>query len=302
MSSPKSLFAKALGLAALGMALAFGVALLAGWSFGDIKRETRIALGLPKLWNTNFNEDTVRWIEMACPDGDPIVVVTGGQSNAANSFGKPEPSDPNSPNVMFFDGKCYPLASPVLGATTLGQSMWPALGDRLTQAYDRPVVFINGAVGMSQVSDWVDRRSGYLSKLTQRIAEAKTLGFEPDLVLWIQGETDAAIQVDPAGFARDLGTIVTEIEREGEMAPNQTPWVLYRSTECHGRENNGADLEAAMAAMTADPSDNLYLGPSLTVYPPELRLDGCHLNLRGQARLIEETMQFVREKELIDTP
>jgi len=265
-----------------------------------MKREARLALGLPKFWNTNFNEDTARWSEVTCPVDDPIVVVTGGQSNAANSFGKPETSDPNSPNVMFFGGKCYPLSSPVLGATTVGQSLWPALGDRLTQDYARPVVFINGAVGMSQVSDWVDRRSGYLSKLAQRIVTARAIGLEPDLVLWIQGETDAAVQVDPSKFAGGLGTIITELERQGGMVANKTPWVLYRSTECHGRENNGAELEAALTEMASDPSDEIHLGPSLTIYSNEFRLDGCHLNLRGQARLIEETMQFLHQEELID--
>lgn len=265
-----------------------------GVSFADVKRETRLTLGLPKFWVINFHEDVSSKISVDCPTGDPIVIVTGGQSNAANSFGPVSQVAQNEQAVMVFGEGCYLLSNPVLGATGDGESLWVHLGKELAQTTGRQVVFINGAVGRSQVSDWLDDRSQYRSRLVNSIKGAKSLGYTPDFVLWIQGETNAGVRVDPQEFSNGLALLITKIEQEA-IINGQAQWVLYRSTHCTERPNNGLALENALARLTAPNDDRLHLGPSLTKFDNTMRHDDCHLNYVGRDALVAETMIFLKK-------
>jgi DNA-directed RNA polymerase subunit K/omega len=220
------------------------------------------------------------------------VIVTGGQSHAANALGRILPFEPHRNNVTVYRGQCYATSNPVLGATGVAESLWTRFGNRLTEETGRPVVFINGAVAGSQVSDWLDDRSGYRLRLVTTIREARELGYEPDLVIWIQGETDAAVGIAPEEFATSLARLSAVIEKESGMA-GTAPWMFLRSTFCRTMPENGPQLEAALESMTARPNDRLVLGPSLTKFPVELRHDECHLNGEGAALLIEDMVNSV---------
>lgn len=264
--------------------------LATGLSLADLRRETRLALGLPKFWQTNFVDDVAAKRPVACPGGDPLVIVTGGQSHAANALGRLLPFEPSADNVMIYGGRCYAVSNPVLGATGVAESLWTRFGARLAAKTARPVVFVNGAVAGSQVSDWLDDRSRYRARLVTTIREARGLGYEPDVVLWIQGETDAAANVDPREFVEGIATLVRAIESESNM-DGSAQWLLFRSTFCDGLPDNGPRLEAALASLTANPDDRLHLGPSVSRFDRSLRHDGCHLNGEGGALLIEDMLE-----------
>lgn len=289
------------GLVFCGLAALAVLAVLAalGVTPADLRRETRLALGLPKFWQTNFVEDVTSKRAVACPTGDPLVIVTGGQSHAANALGRLLPYEPSADNVMVYRSRCYAVANPVLGATGVAESLWTRFGARLVVETGRPVVFINGAVAGSQVTDWLDDRSGYRDRLVATIREARQLGYEPDVVLWIQGETDAAAGVDPDEFATGIARISTAIESESGMT-GSAQWLLFRSTFCDTLPENGPRLEAALTRLTADPDDRLHLGPSVTRFARSLRHDGCHLNGEGGALLIEDMLAALNRIGVID--
>lgn len=279
------------GLAAvLGVAMLIAVSLwLADVTAGDLRREARIALGLPKNWKTHFHEDQNTHPVVACPDlaSDPIVIITGGQSNAANSLGPEVDVIGNRRNAQVFAGRCFTLESPVLGATSFGMAVWPRLGDLLERATGRPVVFINGAVGGTQISDFTDRRSGYLERLTTTIVEADALGLRPDVAIWIQGTTDASVGMDSHRYLADQLKLMAAIER---AVPGDAPidWIIPLNTLCDNQRGNGRAIARTLAVYTDRSGDRTYAGPSLNGYGRELRHDSCHLNARGRDRLAEE--------------
>jgi len=294
----------------LSLSLVVIIALLAGaaglvavsspLAFNDFKRTVRISLGLPKNWETNFNEAVANRSSVQCPGNEAIVIVTGGQSNAANAIGDKlgevsrEALDARS--FMFFDGQCYQLADPVLGATGLNESLWPELGRKMVAAFDRPVVFINGAVHGSQVSDWLDQRSSYSTRLVKNITDAAKIGLTADFVFWIQGETDAALRVDPTQFGKDLLALIHLIEIEAQLKSNPPHWLLFLSTKCLDRPNNGPALEQQILQLAADRDDNIYTGPSLTDLPQTARRDGCHLNSDGRDKVTDRTIMALRDQ------
>jgi hypothetical protein len=269
----------------------------AGVDYRDVQRNIRIALGLPKHWQISFNDNVSRYLSVPCPNNDAIVIVTGGQSNAANSYESAPPADYNPQTFMFYDEKCYKLQSPVLGASGEADSLWPSLGDKLNMRVGRPMVFINAAVSGTQIGDWLDDRSRYLERLAHQILLARKLGLKPNFVLWIQGETDAGVQLDPTTYAREQEALITKLHSSG-ATNSKTKWVIYRSTHCTNRPNNGPAIELALSKL-ASKDDRIVLGPEVTDYDDNFRHDGCHLNTRGRDRLVNDSLSTIIGSKLV---
>lgn len=280
--------ALAAALALAGASFASGVVLgaLDGRVQGSVtaaKAQVRIALGLPKQWNPNVHDDASAHVEASCPDPDEaLVVVTGGQSNAANNVSSPLP--PLSGVYTFFDGACYATQDPVLGASGTRGSLWTQLGGRLREQSGRPVVFVHGAVGGSAYGDWLDARSGYLARLLGRVDQARAAGFEPDWIVWHQGETDAA------NAALDAGVLAGEIEALGsqllEAAPDARLY-LFQASRCVGaiRAEGRPEVREAQAA-AAGRLPRTVLGLDTDGLDDEHRLDGCHFNALGRDAIV----------------
>lgn len=110
-----------------------------------------------------------------------------------------------------------PATTPdLLAVTGRHGSLWTGLGSAIYGRTGRSVVFINGTVGGAQLGDLLDDRSDYLRRLAGQAAIARRIDLAPDYVFWIQGETDASGAVPPG-----------------------TPWVVYRSTHCKDRRDDG---------------------------------------------------------------
>jgi hypothetical protein len=259
----------------------------------DARRAIRVALGLPKKWVNDFNVDVAGHTVVPCPGADAIVIVTGGQSNASNAF-KPVTDTAAVPNgFMFFGGECYQLKTPVLGTSGKQDSLWPALGAAITSATQRPVVFINGAAGGTQLGDWLDDRSGYLQRLAGNIAGARQRGLEPQWVLWIQGETDAKTRIDPDLYVQQMRDLMDRFRAGAHLSP-QARWVLFRSTRCMNRPNNGPEIDRALTAFIDESStDPVIGGPMASELDDSYRWDTCHFNNRGRDRLVQETMAII---------
>lgn len=277
-----------LALVLLAVAGVFGFSRIDPVAFSDRKREFRLFFGLPKQWSHDFNVDASAYEKLACPGPDAIVIVTGGQSNAANALSDPLGPDAATQTFMMLDGACYRLRDPVLGATGRGGSLWSGLGPAIYRKTGRPVVFINGAVGGSQLGDWLDDRSKYRQRLVEQVAQARRAGLVPRYVFWIQGETDAAVLLDPALYVAQMRELVDRFDKAAVL-PAGTPWVVYRSTRCKDRRGNGPDIDRAIATW-AGQSNRIILGPLASALDSAKRWDGCHFNGAGRAALVAETL------------
>jgi hypothetical protein len=281
-------------LAGIGLVAALGLLVFSRvqpLQFADARREVRLALGLPKIWSTDFHDAPGAVQPVQCPAGEVIVIMTGGQSNAGNALSDPLVPAPDSQSYMMHNGSCYPLQDPVLGATGEGGSLWSGLGPALAARRGQPVVFINGAVGGSQVADWLDQRSGYFDRLVRQVAAAKRSGLVVDQVIWVQGETDAAVRLDPATYVAQMQALVAAFDASGAL-PADVPWLVFRSTRCKDRPNNGPALDAAITDWAAsDP--RVTAGPLASALGNDARRDGCHFNARGRDILVEQALPLL---------
>ena len=280
------------------MAAAFGSGVLLSWKSGGLRdslttlqREVRQTLGVEKRWFPVPNAPASR-AAVACPDPALThVVLTGGQSNAANSFPALSPSQ-SEQVFTYYQGACYQTSDPVLGASATGGSLWPGFGAALSAELGGPVLFLNTAIGGTEVSDWLDPRSGYFAALETRVAGAKESGFDVDLVIWHQGETDANTQPGPAPFVEVLSALTERVLTVSE-APSL---YLFQTSRCIGpRRIAGVSFIRDGQAEVASNNPQIQLGMNTDELGFDFRYDQCHFNSFGRDAVIAQAAPEVAE-------
>lgn len=203
-------------------------------------------------------------IATRCPD-DAFVVAVFGQSQATNSGDRRRIGPLGS--YAFHEGACYRLRDPVPGAQGGGGSVWPAFAEAL----GRPVVIVDGAVDGASIQQLA---AGPLARLKRQIALARGRGLEPDVLIYMQGETNAAQKSSAILYLAYLRHL-------REHLPG--PWLVTRQSRC-GEVSGWEPLNRARFDLARlDPG--VRIGPDLDRLGSEFRHDGCHLNRDGQDRV-----------------
>jgi hypothetical protein len=280
--------------AVVALSLAFICGLFLGISspkvsqtFEQAKYQFRVQLGLPKFWVPLPGGPVDPLQQIAdCPDPEStIVLVTGGQSNASNAISNQSATKAGENVYSWFAGNCYIARDPVPGATGNYGSLWPLVGLELAKKTDRPVLLINGAIGSTQVADWVDTRSGYYAALRDRMAEARGAGYEADIIAWHQGETDAKVGGDMALFKQQLQTLTNQLLADMPKAR----LYMFRASRCIGpmRQDGVAEILRVQTEV-AEENDRIVAGMDTDILGNDYRWDMCHLNSLGRAAIIEQ--------------
>jgi hypothetical protein len=203
------------------------------------------------------------------------VLLTGGQSNAANYGQLPIAPRDAVFNFSWFDGRCYRARDPLLGPDGNGGSVWTRLGDLLVsrKQYDQ-VLIVPIAVGGSALRRWPPG-----GDLHSRVVDAKlrldAAGIRITHVLWHQGERDAELDTPADEYSARFGAFVSGLRELGIDAP------VYAAiaSAC-----NGPGRESIRAAQRALPErfPGVHAGPDTdTLDRFEYRYDGCHFSDAG---------------------
>lgn len=203
------------------------------------------------------------------------VLLTGGDSNAAN-YGQ-LPIAPRDAVFNFdpFDGRCYRARDPLLGPDGNGGSVWTRLGDLLVsrKLYDQ-VLIVPIAVSGSALRRWTPG-----GDLHGRIVDAKlrlhAAGLRITHVLWHQGERDAALDTPAAEYTAQFGAFLSGLRELGIDAP------VYAAvaTACGGPGHDA--LRSAQRALP-ERYPELKPGPDTDALDRlEHRHDACHFSDTG---------------------
>ncbi|RZL93578.1 MAG: hypothetical protein EOP82_07165 [Variovorax sp.] len=250
------------------LAAVFAAGLLVGTQLDAVKRMA------PRIVSAIFPAD--RWAmleyretdaEVACP-ADAAVIVTIGQSNAANSVGHRFAAE----REVFetHKGRCYKARGALAGAGMPYGSYWPLVGDLLVDGglAQRPV-FVGLAKGNTTVAEWADpaQLGGYLARNLHALKGVQ-------YVLWHQGEADT--KTSPAKYAEDLQRVIAIVHTNAPGAR-----ILIAQASLCGDGQESAALLRAQASVI-DPAAQVFAGPNTdSVRGFEDRYDGCHLSERG---------------------
>jgi hypothetical protein len=221
------------------------------------------------------------------------VIVTLGQSNAANFAEGNYAAAGGVVNFNFYDGKCYQAIDPLLGASGLGGNFATRLGDILiNRGSARRVVLAPIAMGNTRIDHWAF--GGVFNKrirvLIRRLWEA---GVDPDLILWQQGEGNSGDH-DLGGhrYRRSLLEVVQTFRTYGisapfliaqctiSGAPHSSP--LIRAFRSFWRHNVRMGQRRAVSD-----ENGTFLGPDTDRIGYEDRFDNCHMSASGAQKQAE---------------
>jgi len=147
------------------------------------------------------------------------VFVVAGQSNGANHGEVPlRPRDDRV--AAYGDGAWRPGYDPMPGATGLGGSPWPPLGDMLVRNLQVPVGFASVAVSGSPSTFWLPGSEGY-GLLVSVLKELGVNGARG--LLWHQGESDTNSGTPPQEYYDNLRTTIERLPADAGWCP---PWVV----------------------------------------------------------------------------
>lgn len=236
-----------------------------------------------RLPRTDVMADTSAKQTMACPE-NALTILAFGQSNSAN-FIRPAPVVPSSLSLAnFYNGHCYRLSDPVLGATGHEGSLWPLLAQAYHAQHNRPVTVLAHGVSSSGLRDWLPGSGyGYLERL---LANAETYSRPIDVVIFHQGETDAEVGTPPMRYTQMLTRIFDRIQAE---LPGQQTFLIYGATLCTPTPKGSSEINMAQRAVAEARADTVFVMSTDTL-GAAYRYDGCHFNTHGAGAIVAATI------------
>ncbi len=230
-------------------------------------------LGQPPPVFAQFQLDTREHQPAPCP-ANATVIVTFGQSLAANSHEVIYDTSPAQDVYVYFSGRCFRLADPLMGATGEGGSVWIPAASKLAGLIGRPVVVIAGGVDGTAISQWTARNSPLVEPLRARIEEAKRSSLPLSIYIWMQGENDAAAGTSAASYEAHLQRLYALF--------NDAPWLITSNSICTDTPARSYALDQARRNF-AQANPHVEVSVDLDGLGPEYRMsDRCHFNKRGQ--------------------
>ena len=254
--------------------------------------------------NWNSFSDASRRVNVAChANRDAAVIVTLGQSNAANYATTPYTPKHDVLNFNIYDGSCYRAEDPLLGASGTGGNFATVLGDMLIErGFYQRVIVAPIAMGGSLVEEWADE--GMFNRrilvLIRRLYDADLL---PSHILWHQGEGDPG-KGDSHGrrYRKNLVEVISTFRRYGIDAP----FFVALATKCGVYPRPNGDYIREGQRSTVNELMHVFLGPDTDTLGDEYRdTQHCHFNaegLRRTATLWADSIMSYEEKKSKTVP
>ena len=208
------------------------------------------------------------------------VILTFGQSNAANSGERRHTACDKVHVFNPMDGKFYRAADPLPGASNGDGSVWSYLGDMLVEAGDSSVLIVPIAFGGTFIKDWAPGGNCY-RRLIFTLQRMRVAGLTPAIMCWHQGEADANhTQITTEKYLVDFIAMLNAVRSFGIDAP------IYcaLATLCEAGENpfdNKDAIRRAQQQLTTM-KRGVLPGPDTDLIGIEHRFDRCHFSESGQ--------------------
>jgi hypothetical protein len=225
-------------------------------------------------------EDRVVASSIANPPGT-TVILTFGQSNAANS-GEERYAARGAVHVFnMFDMRFYRAVDPLPGASDRRGSVWGRLGDKLIDAgVVSSVLIVPVAFGATYIADWAPGGHQH-RRLLFALHRLKSAGIKIDMLCWHQGEADANhTGMSAAAYSRYFRSMLHEVREAGVDAPVYVALATLCEEAPHPFQNS-AEIRRGQKQVISI-ADQVLPGPDTDLIGIEHRRDGCHFAASGQ--------------------
>jgi hypothetical protein len=230
-----------------------------------------------------FGADGKEQVPCTVDGKNSFVIVTLGQSNAANFAAGRYGARHDVVNFNAYDGKCYRAIDPLVGASGGEANFATRLGDILIErGFAERIIVAPIGMGNTRVEDWSS--DGIFNQrirvLIRRLFDA---GITPDAILWQQGEGNVGDD-DPGGrkYSRHLLEVVQTFRKYGISAPFVIALSALVADPPHTSENVRAGQRRAVRAKVGT-----FLGPDTDRIGHEDRFDRLHMSESGVLKQAE---------------
>lgn len=248
-----------------------------------------------------FFTDTAQKTQTNCPPAEKaLTFLVLGQSQAANSNTTRTPSDGNKSLVNFWEGKCYLLSDPVLGASGNGGSLWPLFAQKLYPGTWRPMVILNGAAHGSPSEIWLpNTRSDVklMDRLMENVRRYTEMGGKIDYIVYYQGEADSMNKVSKGTYKKNLNIIFDYLQ---QALPGDQKILMFATSYCPPYNDVSADIINAQKETAHERADTILAFNSDRL-DGRYRHDGCHLNALG-ADVVTDQLRNLMIREITLNP
>jgi hypothetical protein len=216
------------------------------------------------------------------------VLLTLGQSNAANHGGMRFASQHGAKVVNFFNGQCFLAQSPLLGSTGTKGEYWTQVANLMISSgkFDQ-VILAPLAVDGSEVSRW-GKGGDINARLIDALASLKSHDYKVTKVLWHQGEADYIEGTNQEAYRERLASMIDTLRRHNVGADV----FVSVASKCLEPTNGGFKTHSPDNAIVraqlqmADEMDGVRRGVNTDLLLDEVdRYDDCHIGGSGATKV-----------------
>ena len=220
---------------------------------------------------------------LKCPK-NAIVVLVSGQSNSAN-FLRSKKRYKNK-HYNYFDGKCYELSNPVLGAEGEMSSIIPAIANKLNNFED--IIFVTSGWGGLSIKDANDKSKIFINYNKNILEKLEKNNNYLKFFVWIQGESDADNSLD---YIKNFNSMFANITKNLKYKKN-IELIITQTTKCYNKEDENLRKKQKLISN----SHNKLLIPINTDnFGDKFRYDQCHFNEFGIDKISFEISKIIKK-------
>ena len=251
------------------------------------------------------NQSTVFKKKKPCKSNSQVILLLG-QSNAANAV--KSYNYENLEHLNYYEGNCYILDNPVLGATGSMDNIAPAISKKLGNK--KNYIFMTHAWSGTTILDWGSDKFSYLTHYTKNeLSTIERLGHSLAYIIWIQGESDSSnlAHLDKGqgpNFLEVYGKdnyyfqafqILQNNILDDPIKYKNVKIILTTTSICNNKANKIITNQQKLIAK----ENNIYLTKVTDSLDDKFRYKRCHLNEKGVEKTSAEIANLINSFDKI---
>ena len=218
-----------------------------------------------------------------CPKNSPIIIVSG-QSNSAN-FIKSKVRFNNN-HLNYFNGNCYNLNSPVLGAEGEMSAIAPSIAKKIKS--NEKFIFVTSGIAGISIEDAANLKSNFVLYNKKALEELKINGNYLKYFIWIHGEANNQRSKNYEKFFFKIFNSIVENN------PKDVNLIITQSSICKNlRDKNLNDIQKKIFQKY----NNFEEVINTDDLGNKFRYDGCHYNAYGQEKISNKISYLINKSE-----